>query len=94
VRHNDRNFKSTALAPNLAGRFHHLFELALLLADIDAVSDDVGGEAALRADGELIERDELRRLVDAAGDPSSPHKSCPDCIIATCGYDSRDGQGM
>ena len=41
------------LVPNLAGRFHHPFELALLLVDIDAVSDDVAGEAALRADGEL-----------------------------------------
>jgi len=24
--------------------------------------------------------------------PSSPHRSCPDCIIATHGYDSREGQ--
>jgi hypothetical protein len=24
--------------------------------------------------------------------PSSPHKSCPDYIIATCGYDFQDGQ--
>jgi hypothetical protein len=26
--------------------------------------------------------------------PSSPHKSCPACIIATRGYDFRDGQGL
>src|SRR5215475_6728776 len=54
------------LSPYLPGRFHHPFELALLLVDIDAISDDVGGEAALRADGELVERDKLRRLVDPA----------------------------
>ena len=26
--------------------------------------------------------------------PSSPHKSCPDCIIATRGYDFREGQAI
>ena len=26
--------------------------------------------------------------------PSSPHKSCPDCIIATCGYDFQQGQAL
>src|ERR1700730_11205243 len=27
-------------------------------------------------------------------EPSLPHQSCPDCIIATRGYDFREGQGM
>src|SRR6266478_8339984 len=28
------------------------------------------------------------------GPSSSPHQSCPDCIIATRGYDFREGQGF
>ena len=45
--------------------------------------------------GEWHLRRETRRDDAPSNDlgPSSPHKSCPDCIIATCGYDFRDGQG-
>jgi hypothetical protein len=41
-------------------------------------------------------RTHLTRRDDAPSNdlgPSSPHKSGPDCIIAACGYDFRDGQG-
>src|SRR5207248_10794211 len=41
------------------------FELAPLIVLAQEIANDVGGEAALRANGELVERDELRRLVDA-----------------------------
>jgi hypothetical protein len=36
----------------------------------------------------------MRRYDDPYNDlgPSSPHQSCPDCIIATRGYDFREGQ--
>ena len=36
----------------------------------------------------------MRRYDDLYNDlgPSSPHQSCPDCIIATQGYDFREGQ--
>ena len=36
----------------------------------------------------------MRRYDDPYNDlgPSSPHQSCPDCIIATQGYDFREGQ--
>src|SRR6266478_2154810 len=36
----------------------------------------------------------MRRYDDPSNDlgPSSPHQSCPDCIIATRGYDFREGQ--
>src|SRR5260370_20646140 len=35
----------------------------------------------------------MRRYDDPYNDlgPSSPHQSCPDCIIATRGYDFREG---
>jgi hypothetical protein len=36
----------------------------------------------------------MRRYDDPYNDlgPSSPHQSCPDCIIAMRGYDFREGQ--
>src|ERR1700716_2609760 len=40
-----------------------------------------------------LSKDAPRRCAVQRSGPSSPHKSCPDCIIATCGYDFRDGQG-
>src|SRR5258707_11835404 len=38
----------------------------------------------------------MRRYDDPYNDlgPSSPHQSCPDCIIGTRGYDFREGQGQ
>src|SRR5437660_2146626 len=38
----------------------------------------------------------MRRYDDPYNDlgPSSPHQSCPDCIIATRGYDFREGQDV
>jgi hypothetical protein len=35
-----------------------------------------------------------KRPLMVAGGPSSPREACPDCIVAACGYDSRDGQAM
>ena len=43
-------------APDLPRGLDHALELALLVVRADQVADHVGGEAALRADGELLER--------------------------------------
>src|SRR5712692_2429814 len=52
--------------PNPARRLDHQLELALLVVLADAVADDVGSEAALRAERKLLERQILRRLLDPA----------------------------
>ena len=51
---------------------------------------------ARRVDGLQVHDPAPRTAVTALSNdlgPSSPHKSCQDCIIATCGHDFRDGQG-
>src|SRR5882672_3072691 len=53
-------------SPNLARGLDYHLELALLVVLGDAVADHVGGEAALRAERELLERQVLRRLFDPA----------------------------
>ena len=55
-----------ASAPDLFGGFYHKFELRHLVGDRHVVALDGAGEAALRAQGELIERAILPRLLDPA----------------------------
>ena len=61
--------RDVSLTPHLPRRLGDQFELALLVVGAEQIADDVGGEAALRADRKLIERNELRRLVDPALEP-------------------------
>src|SRR3954468_15827588 len=51
-------------APHLPRRFDYQLELALLVVLGEQVADNVGREATLRADRELVERDEARGFVD------------------------------
>jgi len=55
-----------ASAPDFAGRGCDELELAPLLVDCQQVAGGDGGEAALRADREILERDVARGFVDAA----------------------------
>src|SRR5687767_14072837 len=55
----------TSSPPYLPGYLDHALELALLVVLADQVADRVGAEAALRAEGELLERQILCRLVDS-----------------------------
>jgi hypothetical protein len=50
--------------PHPPRRLDHALELVLLLI-LAEITDEVGGEAALRADRELIERQDLRGFIDA-----------------------------
>src|SRR6185312_6036134 len=56
---------SSPSLPDAARRLDHDLELALLVVGADEIADDVRGEAALRADCQLLERDVPGRLVDA-----------------------------
>src|SRR5262245_51307076 len=53
-------------APHLPCRLHHALELALLLVRTQQIADHIRGEAALRADRKLLERQDLRGFIDAA----------------------------
>src|SRR5439155_6129628 len=52
-------------SPYLPGGLDHALQLALLVVFAHEVADDIGAEAALRAEGEVCKRDESRRFVDA-----------------------------
>src|SRR5581483_2956778 len=58
-----------ALTPHLARGLDHEFQLALLVVRADQITDHIRGKAALRADGQLIERDELCGFVNPALQP-------------------------
>src|SRR6185503_21378030 len=53
------------LTPDFLRDLHHQLQLALLVVLAQPVADLAGGEAALRRQAEVLEWDELRRLVDA-----------------------------
>src|SRR6185437_5842795 len=55
-----------ASAPDLFGRFNHKFQLRHLVGNAYIVAFNRAREAALRAEGELIERTIFRRLLDPA----------------------------
>src|SRR2546425_3138234 len=57
-------YSDILLAPDLAGGFHHELELPLLIVLADEVSHHVGREAALRAEGELVQGHVAARVVD------------------------------
>src|SRR5712692_1634815 len=61
-----RGLRKEISLPNPTRRLDHHLELALLVVLGDAVTDDVGSEAALWAERELLERQILRRLLDPA----------------------------
>src|SRR5580700_7129632 len=52
--------------PQLANHRDHEIELAALIVDRDEVAEGAGGEAALRAERQLLERRVAGGLVDAA----------------------------
>src|SRR5262249_21724215 len=56
------------LSPHVARDLDDQLQLGFLLIDAERVAFGVAGEAALRAERELFDRHELRRLVDAPFD--------------------------
>ena len=56
--------------PDFARGFDHQLELPPLVVDGQRVAHEVAGEPALRAETQLLERQHLRRFVDAALQPS------------------------
>src|SRR5215470_12627429 len=61
-----RSIKQALRAPYLPCRLHNALELALLLIRAEQVADHIRREAALRADRELIKRQDLRGFINAA----------------------------
>ena len=66
----DSTFGSDALgsAPHFVGDFHNQPQLFELAFDRHRLAADAAGEAALRAQRELLDVDEFRRFIDAALD--------------------------
>src|SRR5215467_1002726 len=63
-----RSARSRRLPPDVLGNLDDQFELGNFLLVAEHVALDRGGEAALRRQAQLVQRHELRRLVDPALD--------------------------
>src|SRR6516162_6684321 len=57
---------TSGLLPDLTGRIHDQLQFAPLVFFAQEVAFHGGGEAALRADGEVLDRHEAAGLLDAA----------------------------
>src|SRR5215831_3356004 len=68
VRSGVRSARSRRLPPDVLGNLDDQFELGHFLLVAEHVALDRGGEAALRRQAQLVQRHELRRLVDPALD--------------------------
>ena len=54
------------LTPDLTRHLDHPFELAPLIVRAEQITNHIGGKAALRRYGELIQREGFGRLIDTS----------------------------